>query len=89
MINHDLTLLLQRIEEQMNANNLASKEIFSVNEAAEFLGLKTSYLYQLTSKRLIPFYRPGRKLYFKKSDLIDWISSHRQSTVAEVINKSY
>jgi excisionase family DNA binding protein len=89
MINHDLTLLLQRIEEQMNANNLASKEIFSVNEAAEFLGLKTSYLYQLTSKRLIPFYRPGRKLYFKKSDLVDWISKHRQATVTEVINKSY
>ncbi len=80
---------LERIE-QMIINHLReSKEILTVYEAAEFLNLETSYLYQLTSKRLIPFYRPGRKLYFKKSDLIDWITLHRQSTVNEITNKSY
>lgn len=84
-----LLVVLERIEMVMNNHLKESKEILTVNEAAEFLNLETSYLYQLTSKRLIPYYRPGRKLYFKKSDLIDWITLHRQSTVDEITNKSY
>jgi excisionase family DNA binding protein len=84
-----ITEILERIEKIMTDHHRENKEILTVNEAAEFLNLETSYLYQLTSKRLIPFYRPGRKLYFKKSDLVDWISKHRQATVTEVINKSY
>lgn len=84
-----ITDILVRIEKIMTDHHRENKEILTVNEAAEFLNLETSYLYQLTSKRLIPFYRPGRKIYFKKSDLIDWISKYRQSTVSEVINKSY
>jgi excisionase family DNA binding protein len=86
---YKLLEVLERIEMVMNTHLKESKEVLSVNEAAEFLNLETSYLYQLTSKRLIPFYRPGRKLYFKKSDLIDWITLHRQSTVDEITNKSY
>jgi excisionase family DNA binding protein len=84
-----ITDILVRIEKIMTDHHRENKEILTVNEAAEFLNLETSYLYQLTSKRLIPFYRPGRKIYFKKSDLIDWISKYRQSTVSEVINKSF
>jgi excisionase family DNA binding protein len=84
-----ITDILERIEKIMTDHHRENKEILTVNEAAEFLNLETSYVYQLTSKRLIPFYRPGRKLYFKKSDLVDWISKYRQATVTEVINKSY
>lgn len=88
MIESNLTLQLQRIEELMNANNLATKEILTVNEAAQFLDLKPAYVYQLTSKRLIPFCRPGRKLYFQKSDLIEWVRKSRQSTMEEIFSKS-
>ena len=88
MTKPNLTLQLQRIEELMSANNLATKEIFSVSEAAEFLGLKPAYIYQLTSKRQIPFCRPGRKLYFQKSDLIDWVKKARQSTVEEIFSSN-
>jgi excisionase family DNA binding protein len=89
MENTNLSLQLQRIEELMNTQFLISKEILTVNEAAEFLNLKPAYLYQLTSRRKIPFCRPGRKLYFSKSDLIKWVQDSRQSTIDELVNKSY
>ncbi|MEY4432332.1 MAG: hypothetical protein RLZZ44_462 [Bacteroidota bacterium] len=85
----NLALQLQRIEELMNSQFLTSKEILTVNEAAEFLNLKPAYIYQLTSKRKIPFCRPGRKLYFSRSDLIKWVQESRQSTIEELVNKSY
>ncbi|MHA8101866.1 helix-turn-helix domain-containing protein [Aquirufa nivalisilvae] len=88
MLRTNLTLQLQRIEELMSANNLATKEILTVNEAAEYLDLKPAYIYHLTSKRMIPFCRPGRKLYFQKADLVSWIQNSRQSTVDELFSKN-
>ena len=89
MTNQHLFQQLQRIEEFMNLQSISSKEILTVNEAAEFLNLKPAYIYQLTSKRKIPFCRPGRKLYFSKPDLIKWVQDSRQSTIDELVNKSY
>jgi len=47
--------------------------------AAEYLGYELSYLYQLSSKNIIKKYKPNRgKIYFKKSDLDEWIERNKQ-----------
>lgn len=52
------------------------KTILGINDAADFLGLKKSYLYQLTSKKVIPHSKPNnKKIYFQKSDLERWALS--------------
>lgn len=88
MTNQHLLLQLQRIEELMNSHVLATKEILTVKEAAQFLDLKPAYLYQLTAKRLIPHLKPGRKLYFDRSELIAWVKQNRQATIDELFNSS-
>ncbi len=46
------------------------EDFVSVEEAAKILGIKKSYLYQLTSDRKVPFYKYGpRTCIFKKSEL--------------------
>lgn len=46
----------------------------SFTEAAAYLGFRPSYLYKLTHKKQIRFYKPsGKKLFFSKSDLDNWI----------------
>ena len=56
-----------------------------LNEAANFLRLKKSYLYNLVYLNQIPFYKPnGKKLYFKKQELNQWIIKSRTKTVEEV-----
>lgn len=53
-----------------------NKEILTMGEAASFLGLSKSYLYKMTSKGDIPFYRPlGKVMYFERSVLLEWIRS--------------
>lgn len=43
-------------------------------EAAEYLGVRENTLYQYTHKKVIQFYKlRGRKLYFKREDLNDFI----------------
>lgn len=50
------------------------KEILSFREALVYLDVSQSFLYKLTSSKTIAFSKPnGGKLYFKKSDLDEWM----------------
>ncbi|WKZ69970.1 MAG: helix-turn-helix domain-containing protein [Melioribacteraceae bacterium] len=44
------------------------------NQAADYLGFSHSYLYKLTSRKIIPCHRPtGKMLFFSKEELDEWI----------------
>jgi excisionase family DNA binding protein len=73
----------------MNNNN---DEILSLNEAVKFLKASKSFIYKMTSQKLIPHYIPsGKKIYFKKSDLEDWLLKNRipSSSEFETNTESY
>ncbi|MCL2008556.1 MAG: helix-turn-helix domain-containing protein [Treponema sp.] len=56
------------------------KVVLTVDEAAQFLKLKKSYIYKLIGNKKIPFYRPGgRRIYFKPSDLEAYVFRNRQA----------
>lgn len=57
--------------------NMHQKEILSFKEALLYLNVSESFLYKLTFKRAITFSKPnGGKLYFKKSNLDDWMTQN-------------
>lgn len=47
-------------------------EEMNSEEAAEYLSTTVDNLYQLTSSKQIPYYKRGRKLMFRKSELTGW-----------------
>lgn len=50
------------------------------NQAAQYLGFSHSYLYKLTSRKIIPCHRPtGKMLFFSKVELDEWIFRKEQS----------
>ena len=51
----------------------------TVEEAAEYLSIPKSSLYQLTSKKKIPFSKRGKRLFFFQNELDNWIKEGRQS----------
>ena len=68
---------LKEVAKVNTTTNVAGEpEYLSIAEAARFLKLKESYVYHL--KSTIPFYKPGTKVYFKKSDLIAYMESHKK-----------
>lgn len=52
-----------------------SDSFLNVDEACELLRIKKSWLYQNHDLCGVPSHRIGRKLIFKRSELIDWASS--------------
>jgi excisionase family DNA binding protein len=66
--------LSKKIEKQM----LLQKEIFNFNETCDYLDLSASHLYKLTSQKRIPHFCPlGKKLYFNRKEVDNWLMSNK------------
>lgn len=66
---------LTKINEKMGSN-IESSTLMSIGDASLFLGLTKGTIYVKTHKKTIPFSKVGKKLYFSKLDLIDWIKNN-------------
>ena len=67
-----------------SCNETAQKEILNLEDTAKLTLLSKSTIYGLVSKRKIPFFKQGKILRFKRSELIAWIESGRKKTIAEI-----
>lgn len=64
---------------------MTKTNMLTPTEAAEYLGIKVSYLYKLMMRRVIPYYKPGGKLcYFDREDLDKWLRSVRVAADEEI-----
>jgi excisionase family DNA binding protein len=65
---------LDNIESMLHQQSINTKEVLSFSEAALLLDVSHSHLYKLTSTKQIPHYCPqGKKLYFERKELIQWM----------------
>lgn len=62
--------MLAKIE---NNQQQTQKEILTFEDAVKFTGLSRSYLYKLTSKGMVPCFKPqGKLIFFERESLIKW-----------------
>lgn len=59
-------------------------DIIDFNGALKLTGYAAPTLYAKTGKGEIPHFKKGRKLFFRKSELIEWIETGRQKTQADI-----
>ena len=84
-----VSLLHEKISkiEQLLMEGLGSsdnEELFTVIKAAEFLNLSVATLYGKVCRKEIPVNKRGKRLYFYKAELADWIKSGRKKTIDEL-----
>ena len=76
---------LTQIANKLDEQNLLQKTVLNFNEACSYLDVSQAHLYKLTSTRRIPHFGPqGKKLYFKRTELDEWLQRNRQSTSQEI-----
>lgn len=76
---------LKEIKELLKKQAIQQKEILTIDEAAEFLGLSKSRLYKMTSNKEIPYYKPGGKItYLSRQELEQWILNSRTSSTSDL-----
>lgn len=71
-------------KENLNNTIYLQKEILNSDEACQLLGIAKGYLYKLTHRHEIPFYRPnGKLIYFERTDLMAWMRRNRVNSAEE------
>jgi excisionase family DNA binding protein len=65
-----------------------TKEIFTLEEAALYIGVSRSQMYRLTHLHLIPYYKPSGKLvFFEKAELNKWLRQDPENSNAQIETK--
>jgi excisionase family DNA binding protein len=79
---------LKEIKELLKKQTIQQKEILTIGEASEFLGLSVSRLYKMTSNKEIPHYKPGgKKIYLNRNEIESWILNSRVESTYDLDEK--
>lgn len=62
------------------------QDFLNIEQASKFLNLAKATVYTLTSAGKIPVIKKGKRLYFTKVELVDWLKKGRRKTLAEIEN---
>ena len=66
-----------------------NKLMLTTKETAEYIGVSESYLYRLTSNKLIPHHKPrGKMLYFNREELNEWLSRGRRESEEDILREA-
>lgn len=76
---------LTSIEQLLSKQGLLQREVLSLGDACDYLNVSASYLYKLTCTSQVPHYVPtGKKIYFKRTELDQWLLRNRQSPGTDI-----
>jgi excisionase family DNA binding protein len=79
---------LERIEKLLNQLPVSvipkEDQLLTVKEAAALLHLSVPTIYGKVHAREIPFSKPGKRLFFSKAELTEWVKSGRYKTGSEL-----
>jgi excisionase family DNA binding protein len=63
--------------------------MLNIDQAVALLGYSKLYLYKLTSKKKVPYYKPnGGKIYFSRAELIGFMKRIKSAAVYEQVEQA-
>jgi excisionase family DNA binding protein len=62
----------------------ATDQLLTISQVAEFLSLSVATVYGLVSRSEIPCMKKGKRLYFSKDEISDWIKTGKKKTISEL-----
>ena len=81
--------VIKEVLNEREAKSDTQQVILNVAEAADFLRIAITTLYEKTSGKSIPHFKRGRKLLFYKKDLEDWLQEGRVKTTKELQHEAF
>ena len=77
--------IIKRIEALSGTNQ---KDFFTIEEVSDYLNLAKQTVYGLVSRGEIPYIKKGNRLYFLRSEILDWLRQGRRPTRSEKENSA-
>ncbi|MES2762753.1 MAG: helix-turn-helix domain-containing protein [Bacteroidota bacterium] len=84
----ELLNMVGNIEKRLSTaeNHAETDHPLTIEQAGEYIKLSRGTIYGLVSSNKIPFSKQGKRLYFSKKDLTDWIKEGKRKTITEIEN---
>ena len=79
--------MLERIEtlvENLASEKLSEDNLLTVDQTSELVNLSVSPIYSKVSRKEIPAFKIGKRLYFSKDEIIASIKSGKIKTIADI-----
>ena len=70
---------------QMTTKVDEDEQLLTISQAADLLHLAVSTIYGHVHKHAIPHCRKGKRLYFIKQELLNWVKDGRKKTMTEIM----
>lgn len=74
--------------EMSNEHKPEPDQLLTIQQAGEFVNLSVPTLYSKVQRSEIPVSKKGKRLYFSKQELTEWIKSGRKKTLAETAKEA-
>lgn len=84
----DNEAIAERLDRIERLTLISAKTILDADEAATFSSLSIGRIYRLTSEKKIPHYKRGNRLYFRKSELEEWLLETKVKTSDEIASEA-
>lgn len=83
---------LEKIEKlllsQANPTQPEADQFLTIKQVAEILSLSVPTIYGLVQRAEIPSCKRGKRLYFSRQELMDWIKAGRKTMASEIESKT-
>ena len=86
----NIKLLAEQIVYLLKDNNDLKKEedlFLNIEEAAKLIHLSKYTIYGLVHRNAICYYKRGRRLYFLKSEILDWLKNGKREDKTSIQNE--
>jgi excisionase family DNA binding protein len=84
IIDESLERAMNKYINTMTFDKADDSGVYDMNEAAKYLKISKQTLYGMTSKRILPYYKHGHRIYFRRNELDEWISRGKVKTQEEI-----
>jgi len=82
--------MLERIEtmvKNISSEKSSEDNLLTVDQTSKLLKLSVSTIYSKVSRKEIPAFKAGKRLYFSRDEIMDWIKSGKIKNIAEIRNE--
>ena len=80
----NIETLLLGLRKSPEVSKPEEPDLITVPGAAKFLDLAVPTIYGLVHRQEVPHMKKGRRLYFSRKELTDWVRKGRRKTISEL-----
>lgn len=79
----------EKVLKNLNLSITSNEDVFvNIDETSKLIDLSKPTVYGLVHQNKIPYHKKGKRLYFLKSEILDWIKSGKKETTSELESRA-